>query len=209
MPRWWPSTSTLVALARQRLPESPGPGSIDFCSGDMLDPALGHFDHVAAMDSVIHYRTEDAWPALARLGQRTSASILFTFAPRTPMLATMIAVGRLFPRGDRAPWIQPMAEDKLWRLLSAEPSLQAWQRGRTERISSGSNNLRGDGVEAAVKISLPPALHQEWQRLLPRLMPFADAVSPGTCCCRGCCACRCSSSRSAWPPRCWSARSTA
>ena len=38
-----------------------------------------------------------------------TASILFTFAPRTPLLAVMHAVGRLFPRGDRAPAIVPVA----------------------------------------------------------------------------------------------------
>ncbi len=31
------------------------PGTIDFRVGDMLDPALGRFDHVVAMDSLIHY----------------------------------------------------------------------------------------------------------------------------------------------------------
>ncbi len=128
---------TLVNLARERLPESLGPGSIDFRSGDMLDPALGHFDHVVAMDSVIHYGTDDAVASLSRLAERTSASILFTFAPRTPLLATMISIGRLFPRGDRAPWINPMAEDKLARAITAHPAFASWRQGRGERVSSG------------------------------------------------------------------------
>ena len=70
----------LVNLARDRLPESLGQGSIEFRSGDMLDPQLGAFDHVVAMDSVIHYRTEDAVEALSRLAERTSTSMVFTFA---------------------------------------------------------------------------------------------------------------------------------
>jgi len=41
---------TLVALARERLPESLGTGSVHFCSGDMLDPQLGEFDHVVVND---------------------------------------------------------------------------------------------------------------------------------------------------------------
>ena len=128
---------TLVALARDRAPTALGSGSIDFRSGDMLDPALGHFDHVVAMDSVIHYGTEDAVAALSRLAQRTSGSINFTFAPRTPLLAAMISVGRLFPRGDRAPWLNPMAADKLEQLRTTDPVLGAWRAGTTQRVSSG------------------------------------------------------------------------
>ena len=128
---------TLVNLARQRLPESLGSGSIDFRSGDMLDAALGHFDHVVAMDSIIHYSAEDAVRALATLAGRTGTSMLFTFAPRTPLLALMIKVGRLLPQRDRAPWIEPVSADKLWQLMSREASLLHWQAGRTLRVASG------------------------------------------------------------------------
>ncbi len=50
---------TLVALARERLPRMVDGGHIDFRVGDMLDPALGRFDYVVAMDSLIHYRPMD------------------------------------------------------------------------------------------------------------------------------------------------------
>lgn len=128
-------SATLVKLARERQPEVAG--TIDFRSGDMLDASLGRFDHVVAMDSVIHYRTEDAVAALSRLAARTSTSIVFTFAPRTPLLATMITVGRMFPRGDRAPWLEPMAAARLTRLMSVDPTLAHWRAARTQRISSG------------------------------------------------------------------------
>ena len=128
-------SATLVKLARERQPEVAG--TIDFRSGDMLDASLGRFDHVVAMDSVIHYRTEDAVAALSRLAARTSTSIVFTFAPRTPLLATMISIGRLFPRRDRAPWLEPMAADKLTRLMRADPTLAHWQAARTQRVASG------------------------------------------------------------------------
>ena len=127
---------TLVNLARERLPSDLA-NRIDFQSGDMLSPALGAFDHVVAMDSIIHYQTDDAVNALAALAERTASSILFTFAPRTPMLAAMISIGRLLPRGDRAPWLEPMAETKIAHLMAANPKLSAWQFGRTQRISSG------------------------------------------------------------------------
>ena len=128
---------TLVNLARDRKPPSLGKGSVDFRSGDMLDPQLGTFDHVIAMDSIIHYQTEDAVSALSQLAQRTSTSIVFTFAPRTPLLAAMISVGRLFPRKDRAPWLEPMSEDKIRALVGLDTQLSLWQARRTERVSSG------------------------------------------------------------------------
>jgi magnesium-protoporphyrin O-methyltransferase len=127
---------TLVNLARERLPKDLA-GQIDLRSGDMLDESLGHFDHVVAMDSIIHYETDDAVSALATLAQRTSGSIVFTFAPRTPMLAAMISIGRLFPRGDRAPWLEPMAEEKIASLMAQNADLTDWKCGRSQRISSG------------------------------------------------------------------------
>lgn len=127
----------LVDLARQRMPESFKHGSLDFRSGDMLDEKLGKFDHVVAMDSIIHYETKDAVSALSRLAERTSASIAFTFAPRTPLLAAMITVGRLLPRSNRAPWLEPMAKEKLLKMMAADTTLANWKHTRDERVSSG------------------------------------------------------------------------
>jgi magnesium-protoporphyrin O-methyltransferase len=127
---------TLVDLARSRLPAALA-AHIDFRSGDMLDPALGAFDHVVAMDSIIHYAAEDAVDALAQLAERTASTIHFTFAPRTPVLAFMIGVGRLFPRGNRAPWLEPMAEQKIATLMRTHSALADWKTGRTQRVSSG------------------------------------------------------------------------
>ena len=127
----------LVELARQRMPKSLSHGSLEFLSGDMLDPRLGKFDHVVAMDSVIHYETKDAVAALSQLAERCSSSIAFTFAPRTPLLATMIAVGRMLPRKNRAPWLEPMAREKLVRLMREDAILTDWQHSRDERVSSG------------------------------------------------------------------------
>jgi magnesium-protoporphyrin O-methyltransferase len=128
---------TLVELARARTPRDLGAGRVEWLIGDMLDPALGRFDHVVAMDSLIHYRAEDAVLALAGLAARAEWSVLFTFAPRTPALALMHAVGRLFPRGDRAPAIKPVREAALRRLLAAAPDLSGWQAGRSQRVARG------------------------------------------------------------------------
>ena len=112
-------------------------GSVDLRVGDMLDPELGAFDHAVAMDSLIHYGADDIVRALVTLAPRVERSILFTVAPRTPLLASMHAVGRLFPRGDRAPSIVPVAEDKMRRLIGAEPNLAEWVLQRSHRINSG------------------------------------------------------------------------
>jgi magnesium-protoporphyrin O-methyltransferase len=128
---------TLVGLARQRLPSKLGAGEVEFRVGDMLDPALGRFDCVVAMDSLIHYMAADAVRAVSGLAARADQSVVFTFAPRTPALALMHAVGRLFPRGDRAPAIEPVSPATIRGLLSAEPGLARWRPARTERIVSG------------------------------------------------------------------------
>ncbi len=127
----------LVAIAGERLPDDVPRGAIRFHVGDMTDPALGSFDHVVAMDSLIHYRAADIVAALSALGDRTRVSIAITFAPRTAMLATMHAVGQLFPRSDRSPAIQPVGGETLRRLIAAEPRLAAFRVGSSTRISRG------------------------------------------------------------------------
>ncbi|MDX2233893.1 MAG: magnesium protoporphyrin IX methyltransferase [Hyphomonadaceae bacterium] len=129
--------STLVNLAGERAPPDPSPGVIDFRVGDMLDPAHGVFDHVVSMDSLIHYPRAEIVQALATLAQRTKTSIVFTFAPRTPALTAMHAVGTLFPRTDRAPAIEPVSEASLRDALAAHPDLSQWRVHRTERVMSG------------------------------------------------------------------------
>ena len=128
---------TLVGLARERSAEILGGERIDFRVGDMLDPWLGRFDHVVAMDSLIHYSAADITRALAELGLRTDGSVVFTVAPRTALLTLMWTAGRLFPRGDRAPAIVPITEGALRRRISQEAVLQGFSVRRTKRINSG------------------------------------------------------------------------
>jgi magnesium-protoporphyrin O-methyltransferase len=127
----------LIDLARGRAPRELGADSVEFLSGDMLDPGLGRFDHVVGMDSLIHYGAADAIAAIAGLAARTQHSLLFTFVPRTPVLAAMHAVGRFFPRGNRAPSVEPVPAETVSRLLTTEPKLGGWRTGRTTRIASG------------------------------------------------------------------------
>lgn len=131
---------SLVELARNRaddLPREPGAGSIEFLVGDMLDPALGRFDHVVAMDSLIHYGTRDVVAMVSSLAARADHSIVFTFAPRTAMLMMMFGAGKLFPRSDRAPTIEPVDRARLAQELAAHPDLAIWTQGMNRRIDSG------------------------------------------------------------------------
>jgi len=127
---------TLVDLARDRLGPV-GPGSVELRVGDLLEPGLGAFDHVVAMDSLIHYEAADATRMLAGLASRTRASVLFTFAPRTRALAAMHAVGQLFPRSDRSPAIEPVRADVLRRRIAERPDLAGWRPARDRRVARG------------------------------------------------------------------------
>ncbi|TPW30421.1 magnesium protoporphyrin IX methyltransferase [Pararhizobium mangrovi] len=128
---------TLVDLARERS-EADGFGDrITFAAGDMLDPALGEFDHVVAMDSVIHYELTDAIEVLSGLAARARRSVVFTHAPQTPALAAMHVVGRAFPRGDRAPSIVPVAERRLRKAMGGDRVLMEFTVGRTAKVSTG------------------------------------------------------------------------
>lgn len=124
----------LVSIARERTPGFLGHGKIDWRVGDMLDPALGEFDHIVAMDSLIHYRADDIVDTIEALAARCRKSIVFTFAPYTPLLGAMHTVGKLFPRSNRSPAIVPVSEAELRRKLA---QLRGWRVARTHRVSSG------------------------------------------------------------------------
>lgn len=130
-------SAKLVALAAERLPRDLGKGTITFGVGDMLDASFGRFDHVVAMDSLIYHPASDVVRCLKSLSERTTGSILFTFAPRTAMIAAMYGIGKLFPRADRSPAIVPLAEADLSRRIADEPLLANWRIADTKRISRG------------------------------------------------------------------------
>jgi magnesium-protoporphyrin O-methyltransferase len=129
--------ASLVGVAGERAPVDPAPGTIDFRVGDMLANEHGQFDHVVSMDSLIHYPRAEIVTALAALAGRTSQSIVFTFAPKTPLLTVMHTVGLLFPRSDRAPAIEPVSEAFLRRAIASDPRLAGWKVGRSARVFSG------------------------------------------------------------------------
>ena len=70
----------------------------------------------------------------SELAARARSSVLVTIAPRTALLTLMHTAGRLFPRGDRAPAIEPVAPARLATLLARDGGPRI---GRTRRIARG------------------------------------------------------------------------
>ncbi|MBX9684202.1 MAG: magnesium protoporphyrin IX methyltransferase [Hyphomicrobium sp.] len=131
---------SLVDVARERASSGlidTGSGQVEFLVGDMLDPSLGRFDHIVAMDSLIHYRTPDMVAMVASLAAMADRSVAFTFAPRTPLLTVMHTVGLIFPKSDRAPAIEPVDVNELRRQIAAHDDLKGWSPQPTQRIDSG------------------------------------------------------------------------
>ena len=128
---------TLIGIAKERVPDKLGQGRIHFMAGDMLDTKYGTFDHIVAMDSLIHYSLPDMIGMLTRLTEMSRSGVHFTYAPRTPVLATLHFIGKAFPRSDRSPRIVPHATASLYKGLSRSEHLADWWPGRTARVSSG------------------------------------------------------------------------
>jgi magnesium-protoporphyrin O-methyltransferase len=129
-------SASLVTIARERKPADLGTGSIDFQVSDMLNPALGRFDWVVAMDSLIHYVAPDMAEMIAQLSARAERGMAFTFAPKTPLLSVMWVMGRAFPRGNRSPAIEPISERSLRDRLGAHPAMRGMTIGHSDRIDT-------------------------------------------------------------------------
>ena len=121
----------LVDVARDRLPPNL---DVNFLSGDMLDPKLGSFDYVVAMDSIIHYRTHDMINIISGLSKMATKGMIFSFPPRTVPLALLWGVGKLFPRGDKSPAIEPQPPKKLRAALA---KIDGIKLGRSHRVATG------------------------------------------------------------------------
>lgn len=131
-------SASLIEVARERTPQHLQ-AAIDYRVGDMLVAEELPYDHIVAMDSLIHYKPNDMQAAIAglcHLAAPNSSSVVFTFAPRTPLLMAMKHVGRLFPKTDRSPAIEPIAEQHLRRLLQQAPVTSGWEITRTRGINT-------------------------------------------------------------------------
>ncbi len=126
-------SARLLEIARARAQSAGVADALDLRCADMAQTGE-RFDHVIAMDSVIHYEPEQMQRVILALRDQATQSLLFTVAPRTPMLRLMHAVGQWFPNADRSPAIVPMTIDTLTTRLGADGG---WQVRRRHRVSRG------------------------------------------------------------------------
>jgi magnesium-protoporphyrin O-methyltransferase len=119
----------LITIAKQRQPAHVS-GTLKLMAGDMFDPGLGHFDHIVAMDSLIYYSAEDIGATLDRVSSRILTNMVFTVAPRTPLLMAMWRIGKLFPRNDRSPMMVPHQMAQIAKSTSGQIS-------DIDRVASG------------------------------------------------------------------------
>ena len=128
---------TLINLARERLRVLNQTLDVTFLVGDMRDMDLGSFDYAVAMDSLIHYDVADGVRTLEAIAEQIDNKMIFTFAPKTPLLSLMHATGKFFPRADRAPSIEPVSPSRLLRHLDDADLTKDWGTGRSHRIDVG------------------------------------------------------------------------
>lgn len=120
----------LIEIARKRTPTDLH-HKLTFRAGDMLNPKLGKFHHVVAMDSLIYYTASDIASVLEGLAPRIATNMIFTVAPRTPLLMLMWRAGKLFPRSDRSPTMVPHSPAGLAH------ALKSGKLRDVERVTSG------------------------------------------------------------------------
>ena len=103
----------LIEVAKNR---SRSHRNIEYFSGDMKEQSFGNFDYIIAMDSLIHYSTEDVISSIADFSNRANNSVLFTVIPSTFALRTKLRLGKYFPKSERSPEVVPIGWGQLHQL---------------------------------------------------------------------------------------------
>lgn len=117
----------LIGIAEKRLDPALR-GRVAFHAGDMLDPTLGSFDAVMAMDSLIYYSAPDLSDALEKLSAK-APQVVFTVAPKTTLLMAFWYLGKVFPKSDRSPTMVPHSRKRLARDVPGLIPLERVARG--------------------------------------------------------------------------------
>ena len=103
----------LIEVAKNR---STSHRNIEYFVGDMKEQSFGNFDYIIAMDSLIHYSTEDVISSIADFFNRANNSVLFTVIPSTFTLRTKLRLGKYFPKSERSPEVVPIGWGQLHQL---------------------------------------------------------------------------------------------
>ncbi len=98
-----------------------------------LEDLQGRYDLVSCFDVLIHYPPGPFERMLHHLATLSSATLLFTYAPSSPLLSAMHRIGAYFPHSQRRTDIQMIPEP----LVRATLHDCAMTIRRSQRISSG------------------------------------------------------------------------
>ena len=117
----------LIEVAKKR---SRPNRNIEYFAGDMKEQSFGSFDYIIAMDSLIHYSTEDVISSIVEFSERANNSVLFTIIPNTFVLRTKLSLGKYFPKSERSPEVVPIQGGQLQKLevLKSNTSLEKIKR---------------------------------------------------------------------------------
>ena len=122
-------SDNLVDVAKNR---SRSHRNIEYFSGDMKEQSFGNFDYIIAMDSLIHYSTEDVISSIADFSSRANNSVLFTVIPSTFFLNSKLLLGKFFPKSERSPEVVPIE----WGQLEQLEDLKINNLSKIKRIKS-------------------------------------------------------------------------
>ena len=128
-------SSSLIHVARKRTPSYLS-DKITYLVGDMLAAEHGSFDYAVAMDSLIHYQSEDIAEAVSKIAKRTRKQISFTITPQTFLLSVLLSVGKFFPKSERSPVIAPVKFETLLEHFSRKQNLQETKVAQLSRVTS-------------------------------------------------------------------------
>lgn len=122
----------MVAATRRALHDAGFAEQADVRVGD-AESAEGTFDAVACLDVLVHYPEAGFTPICQALARRTRGTLVFTYAPHSPLLAGLHWLGGRFPSAHRRTEIQ-MIRPRVVAQILANVGMQV---RRTASISHG------------------------------------------------------------------------
>ncbi|NNJ08940.1 magnesium protoporphyrin IX methyltransferase [Chloroflexales bacterium ZM16-3] len=107
-----------MAVATAANAEAAGLGSKVAARAADLDEITGSYDLVSCFDVLIHYPSELFGGMLSHLASLSRGTLLFTYAPYSPILAAMHRVGGYFPHSQRRTDIKMIRETQVRQALA-------------------------------------------------------------------------------------------
>ena len=171
----------IIRFAQETWPADHGTGSVDLpCRRHAVGRPSGSSTPSSRWTRSSTTSRPTPPPRSPRLPRARASRIVFTFAPRTPALAAMHTMGRLFPRSDRAPSIVPTRPEDIASRLAGKLAVGVgWLARRPHRARVARLlHVADDGARPAMMIG-GKRLAKGWIKVGTRFLPFADAASEG------------------------------